>query len=149
MLYFVHTIYRSNYGDLRDQVLEPHRQHFDGNLDKVLAGGNLSTDDDSQRIGGVALLDMPDRRAVETFMAKDPFRGRPHHSTTIVRWNKIYFDRQSGLSSSNFPHVEITGRPRIEELNQLSDDHRALEQDLFRLRQSGLSSRLPEQFPSR
>jgi uncharacterized protein YciI len=93
VLFFVHTIYRSNYGELRDQVLEPHRQHFDGNLDKVLAGGNLSTDDGSQRIGGVALLDMPDRQAVETFMAKDPFtEAGLINTTTIVRWNKVYYD---------------------------------------------------------
>lgn len=71
----------------------PTASIFAGNLDKVLAGGNLSTDDDSQRIGGVALLDMPDRRAVETFMAKDPFtEAGLIDSTTIVRWNKIYFD---------------------------------------------------------
>ena len=93
MLYFVHTIYRPDYRALRDQVLEPHRHHFDCNLDKVLAGGNLSTDDGSQRIGGVALLDMPDRRAVETFMAKDPFtEAGLIDTTTIVRWNKVYFD---------------------------------------------------------
>ena len=53
----------------------------------------LSTDDDSQRIGGVALLDMPDRHAVESFMAKDPFtEAGLIGSTAIVRWNKIYFD---------------------------------------------------------
>ncbi len=93
VLFFVHTIYRSNYGELRDQVLEPHRQHFDGNLDKVLAGGNLSTDDGAQRIGGVALLDMPDRQAVESFMAQDPFTEAGLIDTTnIVRWNKVYFD---------------------------------------------------------
>ena len=93
MLFFVHTIYRPDYGDLRDQVLEPHRNHFDSNLDKVLAGGNLSTDDGAQSIGGVALLDMPDRHAVETFMAEDPFtEAGLIEKTTIVRWNKVYFD---------------------------------------------------------
>ena len=93
MLFFVHTIYRSNYGELRDQVLEPHRMHFDSNLDKGLAAGNLSSDDGAQRIGGVALLNMPDRKAAETFMAKDPFtKVGLIDTTTIVRWNKVYFD---------------------------------------------------------
>ena len=93
MLFFVHTIYRSNYGELRDQVLEPHRMHFDSNLDKVLAAGNLSSDDGAQRTGGVALLNMPDRKAAETFMAKDPFTEVGLiDTTTIVRWNKVYFD---------------------------------------------------------
>ena len=93
MLYLVHTTYRPNYGNLRDQVLEPHRQHFDNNLDKVLVAGNLSTDDGKQRIGGVALLDMPNRQAVQNFMDNDPFTEIGLIDTmSIVRWNKVYFD---------------------------------------------------------
>ena len=93
MLYFVHTTYRPKYGNLRDQVLEPHRQHFDNNLDKVLAAGNLSTDGGKQRIGGVALLDMPNRLAVQNFMDNDPFTEIGLIDTmSIVRWNKVYFD---------------------------------------------------------
>ena len=93
MLYFVHTTYRPKYGHLRDQVLEPHRQHFDNNLDKVLVAGNLSTDDGKQRIGGVALLDMPNRQAVQNFMDNDPFTEIGLIDTmSIVRWNKVYFD---------------------------------------------------------
>ena len=44
MLFFVHTLYRPEYGTLRDRVLEPHRNHFDSNLDKVLAAGYLCGD---------------------------------------------------------------------------------------------------------
>ena len=93
MLYFVHTIYNSNYGDLRDKVLIPHRKHFDDNLDKVLVAGNLSSDDGSEKIGGVAIFNMEDRTAVSAFMEQDPFmQSGLIASTTITRWNKVYFD---------------------------------------------------------
>jgi uncharacterized protein YciI len=93
MIFFVHTLYKPDYGDLRDRALESHRAHFDGNLDKVLAAGNLSSDDGRSRIGGVALLDVADRAAAEAFMAKDPFTEVGLiDRTTIVRWNKVYFD---------------------------------------------------------
>ena len=58
----------------------------------MLAAGNLSTDDGKQRIGGVTLLDMPNRQAVQNFMNNDPFAEIGLIDTmSIVRWNKIYF----------------------------------------------------------
>jgi uncharacterized protein len=60
-------------GAARDTLLEDHRRHLRGYHERLIAHGPLLSDDGTEWVGSVTLLELPDRAAVEAMVADEPY----------------------------------------------------------------------------
>ena len=73
MLFLIHCTDGPGRGAIRSENYEAHRAYLRASpVDIKLAGPQVS-DDGSERIGSVFIVDVPDRAAAEAFAVGDPF----------------------------------------------------------------------------
>jgi uncharacterized protein YciI len=75
--------------DTRDGLLEDHRRYFieHGYQEKFIARGPLWSDDGEEWIGSEFIIELPDRAAVDAFLADEPYTcAGLYESVEIHRW---------------------------------------------------------------
>lgn len=75
--------------DTRDGLLEDHRRYFieRGYQEKFIARGPLWSDDGEEWVGSEFILELPDRAAVDAFLADEPYTcAGLYESIEIHRW---------------------------------------------------------------
>ncbi len=80
---------RPGMSDTRDGLLEDHRRYFieRGYQEKFIARGPLWSDDGEEWVGSEFILELPDRAAVDTFLADEPYTcAGLFESIKIHRW---------------------------------------------------------------
>ena len=95
MLFAVRFHDRIDRTDVRREHLQAHIRWLDKHKDVVLMGGSLRQELDENPIGGLWLVEAPDKNVVEVLILSDPFsiHGlREHHE--IFLWSKAFPDRK-------------------------------------------------------
>ena len=74
MLYILYNEDRADGLAIREATREAHLAYLERHKDRVVLGGGLLSEDGKTRLGSVFIINVPDRRAAETFSAEEPFR---------------------------------------------------------------------------
>ncbi|MFT6582490.1 MAG: YciI family protein [Alphaproteobacteria bacterium] len=78
---------RSDGAAIRQEFHSAHAAYLKEHADNILVRGPLRSDDDTQSLGSVLLLDMPDMDAARDFIANEPFNKAGLYDTpTLTRW---------------------------------------------------------------
>ena len=68
-----------------------HLEFMTANIDKVVIGGPLQTDDRQSMIGSLLVLDFPDRASLDAFLAEDPYaKAGLFESVTVTPFKKVF-----------------------------------------------------------
>ena len=84
MLYILYNEDRPDGLAIREATREAHLAYLERHKDKVVLGGGLLSEDGRTRLGSVFLINVPDRKAAETFSAEEPFRKAGLFGTTKI-----------------------------------------------------------------
>jgi uncharacterized protein len=98
MLFAVRFYDRTDQTEVRRQQLQAHIDWLDEHKDVVLIGGSLRTELGENPVGGLWLVEAPDKNAVEVLIQCDPFsiHGlRERHE--IYLWSKAFPERKVPL----------------------------------------------------
>jgi uncharacterized protein len=94
MLFAVRFYDRTDRTEVRRQQLQAHIDWLDEHKDVVLIGGSLRKEPGENPVGGLWLVEAPDRNVVEVLIQSDPFsiHGlRRRHE--IFLWSKAFPER--------------------------------------------------------
>ncbi len=73
MHFLVTCIDKAGGADLRRRTRAVHLEFMIGHKDLIVSGGPLRTDDGAATVGSAFIIDLPDRAAVEDFLAREPY----------------------------------------------------------------------------
>ncbi len=85
MLFFVHCIDKPGHQEVRLASRPAHLEYTKANVDKIVIAGPTQTEDRQGMTGSVFIVDFPDRSAVETFFANDPYTKAGLFEAVIIR----------------------------------------------------------------
>lgn len=95
MLYVVRFTDRADRKATRQQFLAEHIAWLDRHRDVVLVAGSLRPEPGADPVGGMWLVDAPDRQAIEALFQSDPFWVEGLRETyEILFWSKAFPDRK-------------------------------------------------------
>ena len=96
MLFAVRFVDKPDMFAVRQAQLQAHIDWLDAQRGTVLVGGSLRHDPGENPVGGLWLVDAPDKATIERLMRTDPFwiHGL-RASYEILHWSKAHPDRQA------------------------------------------------------
>ena len=87
MQFIIHCHDVADGGARRAPLRQSHLDYLNAHQDMIVARGPLQSDDGSQTIGSVLIVDVADKQQVEAFWDDEPFNNAGvYESTTIERW---------------------------------------------------------------
>ncbi|MEK7794176.1 MAG: YciI family protein [Candidatus Hydrogenedentota bacterium] len=87
MYFFIQHVDRPNSLELRKATREAHLAY--AAKFNLLVGGATLDDETGSMDGSVIIVDLPDRAALDTFIAEDPYtRAGLFQRTTVKAWKK-------------------------------------------------------------
>lgn len=90
MQYVIHCLDKPNSVDLRLANREAHVAHLKAHISHLVAAGPLLAEDGQTMIGSLIIVDFPDRAALDSFVAGDPYAKAGLFQTVSVRpWKKV------------------------------------------------------------
>jgi uncharacterized protein YciI len=93
MYWAIRAIYVRDCKAAWSAFLAAHIAYLKGVSDKILAAGGLLSDDGSQTIGALYLIEAKDHEAARRFIDADPFlTGGVIETVEITRWRRSFFD---------------------------------------------------------
>ena len=95
MLYVVRFTDRPDRLATRKEFLAAHIAWLDQHKDMILVAGSLRPEPGQDPVGGLWIVDAPDRQAIETLLLTDPFWVQGLRNTCeILYWSKAFPDRR-------------------------------------------------------
>lgn len=86
MHFLVTCIDKADGAGLRRRTRAVHLEFMIAHLRLIVSGGPLRTDDGTATIGSAFIIDLPDRPAVEDFLAREPYvRAGLFESVSVTR----------------------------------------------------------------
>ena len=68
-----------------------HLEYIKANIEKIVLGGPLQTDDRQGMIGSLLVIDIPDRAELDAFLAVDPYaKAGLFETVTITPFKKVF-----------------------------------------------------------
>jgi len=95
MLFAVRFHDRTDCGNVRREYMQEHIAWLDEHRQTVLVGGSLRIEQGENPVGGLWLVEAPDKIAVEALISSDPFTIlglREYYE--IFFWSKAFPDRK-------------------------------------------------------
>ena len=94
MLFAVTFSDKPNKWELRTRTLNEHIRWLDKHKDTVLVAGSLRHDIGENPVGGLWIVELPDKASVESLIQADPFwKIGLRESYEILHWSKAFEDR--------------------------------------------------------
>lgn len=91
VLFFIHHQDRKGTLDIRKDTRAAHLSYV--KEFKLLAAGPTISEEDGQMDGSMIIVDVPDRAALDAFIAKDPYaQANLFEKTTVKEWKKVIFE---------------------------------------------------------
>ena len=76
---------------LRDRTRLAHMEYINRYRHKMIVGGALLDDEGETRVGMVLAIDLPDRSAVEAFLAEEPYNKAGIFECVVIRkFHKVF-----------------------------------------------------------
>jgi uncharacterized protein YciI len=89
-MFFVYCADKPDHAHVRAANRPAHLEYLGAYADKILAGGPTLTENGEGMNGSVFMIDLPDRAAVEAFLAEEPYAKAGLFESVIVRpWKKV------------------------------------------------------------
>jgi uncharacterized protein YciI len=93
LLYVIATYDKPDHKHVRDSFRQRHLEYLEANVNKVMAGGGLFSDDATSIIGGLLIVDVETRAEAQMFIQNDPFTAADlFQRVEIHRWKASFFD---------------------------------------------------------
>jgi uncharacterized protein len=73
MQFLAYCLDKRDGGKMRDALRPAHLEFMRARLDRVVLGGPIFAEDGKTTIGGILIIDVPDRAACEAFFADEPY----------------------------------------------------------------------------
>lgn len=90
MLFCIYCLDKPDHEHVRLATRPAHLDYSRKNLDRMLIGGPLLSEDGVGMIGSMLVIDLPDRAAAEALMAEDPYtKAGLFESVTIRPYKKV------------------------------------------------------------
>lgn len=91
MLFFIHHQDRKGALGIRQDTREAHLAYV--KEFKLLVAGPTISEEDGKMDGSMIIVDVPDRAALDAFIAKDPYaQANLFEKTTVKEWKKVIFE---------------------------------------------------------
>ena len=92
MLFSIHCLDGRDQKVLRERHFQAHQDYLKAATVRLVVAGPLLADDEATAIGGLFVVEVPDRQAAEEFNRNDPFHkagvwGEIHISVFKTRWD--------------------------------------------------------------
>lgn len=89
-MYVVHCQDKPGASQLRLDNRAAHLDYLNAHLDRVVMAGPVQTEDRTGMVGSVLVLDFPERAALDSFLAGDPYaRAGLFESVTVLPFKKV------------------------------------------------------------
>ncbi len=89
-MFVVHCKDKPGASQVRLDNRAAHLDYLNAHLDRVVMAGPVQTDDRTGMIGSVLVLDFPERAALDSFLAGDPYaRAGLFESVTVLPFRKV------------------------------------------------------------
>ncbi len=96
MLFIVRFTDKPDTGSIRQAYLPAHLAWLDQHQAKVLVGGSLRAEPDGSPLGGLWIVEAPDKTTVQQLIDTDPFWTQGLRAEyEILHWNKAFPDRKA------------------------------------------------------
>lgn len=98
MHFLVTCIDRADGAALRRRTRAVHLEYMIAHQGLIVSGGPLRSDDGTATIGSAFIIDLPDRAAVDDFLAREPYaRAGLFDSVSVVRIALMVPESRPGL----------------------------------------------------
>jgi len=103
MLWAIYAVDKPNSGPLRAKVIDAHIQYFTDNQNVIFVSGPQQSDDASENIGSLFIINVKDRAAAEEFLHNEPlYLGGVFETTRITRFRRgRFFNPELGDPAAN------------------------------------------------
>ncbi len=89
-MFMVHCKDKPGHQQTRLDNRPAHVEFLKANLDKIVIAGPLQTEDRQGMIGSMLVIDVPDRAALDAFLAADPYaKAGLFESVTATPYKKV------------------------------------------------------------
>ncbi len=89
-MFVVHCQDKAGAQDTRIANRAAHLEFLNANRDKVVMAGPVLTEDRQGMIGSVLVVDVPDREALNQFLAADPYaKAGLFQTVTVLPYKKV------------------------------------------------------------
>lgn len=90
MQFAIQCLDKPGHAETRSNNRPAHVEHLKAHNDQLLLAGPLLSDDGSAMIGSLLVVEMPDRAAVDRFLAADPYaKAGLFQSVTVRPFRKV------------------------------------------------------------
>ncbi|WP_142850518.1 YciI family protein [Telmatospirillum sp. J64-1] len=90
-MFIIYCVDKPGHGHVRAANRDAHLAYMRTAGKTLVIGGPMLSDDGSQMLGSMLVLDLPDRAAVEAFLAEDPYaKADLFESVVIRRYRKVF-----------------------------------------------------------
>lgn len=139
MLFAIQIYDKQQVKGARDAIRDAHlryNQQFEPN---IYFSGPILTEDQSQEVGSLRLIDLPDRDAAERYVFDDPYVVEGlQHNASIYRWsNSVPYTWRNCPRTEEFVQYLITAidKPNADDIRnqirQVHEDYQASVSDLY------------------
>jgi len=97
MLFTFHLLDRSGTAELRAQMRPEHKSYLAQVAERIAFAGPLLADDGTTMIGGLLVIDFPDRQAAVQWQAQEPFTRAGLYATVSVHAFANLWPQRSGF----------------------------------------------------
>jgi uncharacterized protein YciI len=97
MLFVFHLRDRPEAGELRKAIRPAHKEYLAGVADRICVAGPLLSDDQTQMIGSLLVIDFPSRAAAEAWLTEEPFTRAGVYDASIVTAFQNLWPQRCGL----------------------------------------------------
>jgi hypothetical protein len=95
MLYVVRFTDKPNSAAKRKELLASHIAWLDQHKDMILVPGSLRPEHGQDPVGGMWLVEAPDKKTIEALFQSDPFWAQGlRQSCEILHWSKAFPERK-------------------------------------------------------
>jgi uncharacterized protein YciI len=96
MLWIISRVVAPNFAENREKGLQPHREYMRSKKEILVIAGPTTSDDGTQFIGTVLIVNVNTRAEAQAFVDGDPFtKAGMFTSITITRMNMGQFNPQA------------------------------------------------------
>lgn len=91
MQFAIYCLDKPGHAETRTGNRPAHAEHLKAHNDQLLLAGPLLSDDGAAMIGSLLVVEMPDRAAVDRFLAADPYtKAGLFQSVTVRPFRKVF-----------------------------------------------------------
>lgn len=91
MQFAIYCLDKEGHGETRLNNRSTHLEHLKAHHDKLLLAGPMLSEDGNSMIGSLLVVDLPDRAAVDRFLAADPYtKAGLFQSVSVRPFRKVF-----------------------------------------------------------